>query len=78
MSKVPTCTACNVKMQAGFFPDKSDATGTAAQTFWHPGKVEEKKLLGMKTGGVKYDKEQMKAITAYRCPGCGLVLGFAH
>lgn len=78
MSKPPSCTACNATMQAGFFPDKSDATGTAAQLFWHPGKVEEKKLLGMKTGGVKYDKKALKAVVAYRCPTCGLVLPFAH
>ncbi len=78
MSKIPTCTACNMSMQAGFLLDKSDATGTAGQVAWHPGKTEEKKLLGMKTGGVKYDKKELKAVTAYRCPGCGLVLGFAH
>ncbi|NNF51195.1 MAG: hypothetical protein HKN59_02035 [Gammaproteobacteria bacterium] len=78
MNKAPTCSACDTTMLAGFVPDKFDATGSAGQLSWHPGKVEEKRLLGLKTGGVRYDKNSAKAITAYRCPGCGLILHFAH
>ncbi len=78
MSKAPTCVACNTTMKEGFIPDIASSEGSARQLSWHPGKVEASKMLGIKTGGVKYDKKAVRKITAYRCNSCGLVLPFAH
>ncbi len=77
MSKVPTCAACGVTMKRGFIPDRSQG-GYASQLSWHPGTPEEHKVLGIKTGNVKFEKKSAIGMEAYRCPSCGLVLQFAR
>ena len=71
MSEDRKCPDCETAMEAGFIPDMASGA-SALQMGWHPGEAEGKRFIGMKAG-VKFDKNAMVPITAFRCPQCGLV-----
>ena len=65
------CPDCGTAMEEGFVPDFT--YGGIAQMVWHRGEPESARILGMKTGSVKVDRNEFVPITAYRCTGCGLL-----
>jgi len=78
MTTQPVCADCGETLQIGFIPDST--LGPVKQSHWHPGPALHEKYFGTKAGdkrGVKTDWEQTVPITAYRCPGCGLVKIYA-
>ena len=76
MTTQPLCSDCGEALQIGFIPDST--LGPVKQSHWHPGPaVEEKYFSARDKRGVKTDWEQSVPITAYRCPGCGLLKVYA-
>ena len=75
MAQPKKCPDCDVAMKKGFIPDF--AFNDVIQMLWHPGEAEPNTVLGIRTGSVKLDKSEFIAITAHRCPKCGLVRTFA-
>jgi len=63
-------------MVEGFIPDLT--YGAISQTRWHPGAPEDARFLGMETGSVKYNRDEVMPITAYRCAECGLLKFYAR
>ena len=60
------CPTCDIPMDEGFIPERT--MGAAAQGVFAEGTPE----FGF-FGGVKMDGHRLYALTAYRCPRCGLV-----
>ncbi len=76
MPTQPLCSDCGEALQIGFIPDAT--IGPVKQSHWHPGPaVDEKYVSARDKRGVKTDWEQAVPITAYRCPGCGLLKVYA-
>lgn len=70
MNQQQTCPDCNMAMEVGFIPDHYT---TIIQSRWHPGTPDQKTF----TGNLKLDPNAMIAITAFRCPECGLIKQYA-
>lgn len=60
-------------METGFIVDYTH--GAVIQSMWHPGKPEEKKLLGL-SAGAKSDYRSDPKVISYRCPKCRLLLSY--
>jgi Domain of unknown function (DUF6487) len=69
------CPDCGSAMEEGFIPDVS--YGAVLQLAWHPGTPEDKKILGLKSGGVKLNMKESVKITARRCTKCGFLKLYA-
>lgn len=65
------CPDCKIEMENGFIPEMFP-TG-AWHTSWHPGEAVQKLL-----GGIRFRRESLVPIKAYRCNGCGLVKLYAN
>jgi len=79
MHSPPSCTACTVAMEPGFVPELTH--GGVACTVWHPGAPTTVKKSWAERlaspGGIRYGVDEVLAIDAWRCPGCGRVELFA-
>ena len=75
MVEAKQCPDCNVAMEEGYIPDF--AFNTVLQMLWHPGKVQQATVLGIRTGSLKLDQSKFVSTTAHRCPKCGLVRTYA-
>lgn len=78
MSTVSNCPKCDRSMEEGFIPEYAHPTLLVSK--WHPGPPQEAdlRLLGLKVGewlDVRADK--MRAISTYRCVGCGFLESYA-
>lgn len=71
MNEQQICPDCNTAMEVGFIPDHY---ATIIQSRWHPGAAAEKTF----TGNLKLDQSALIAITALRCPKCGLLKQYAN
>ncbi len=67
-------------MEKGFVPDFGaiHTSHLPIQALWHPGDAEEKKFLGMKTGGVKVELPEARKIVADRCTDFVLLRSYAE
>ena len=79
MHSTPTCHPCDAAMERGFVPEITP--NNIACTVWHPGapttvKQNWRERLAS-PGGVRYGRDEVLAIDAYRCPKCGRVELFA-
>ena len=78
MSSPSNCSECNAAMEVGFVPDASYMG--VWQTCWHRGPAETASsvLDQLRSGaGIKYDRNEMVAITAHRCTQCGFLKFYA-
>lgn len=72
---VMQCVDCGAEMVEGFVPDVS--YGTILQTCWHAQSPEVKTFLGVKTGGVRFQRSATIPISVHRCTGCGVLKSYA-
>jgi rubredoxin len=70
MPSSPTCPNCQIEMQEGFIPDRSQAY--VAVSGWMAGTP---KLHFF--GGIRLRKKDLRPIVAYRCPTCGYLKSYA-
>ena len=68
------CSDCGRDMVLGFIPDRT--YGAVMESTWQEGPSETRKFLGM-YAGVQFDPKRAKTLTAWRCPGCGLLKLYA-
>ena len=64
------CPKCDGTMQLGFIPDAT--YGSTVVAGWYPGRPQKSFWQG-----TRVDREEIVAIDAYRCPGCGFVEFYA-
>ena len=76
----PTCASCRTAMEPGFVPEA--VPGGIFVSVWHPGDPTKVKKTWAERiaspGGVRYGREEVLAIEAYRCAECGRLELFAR
>jgi hypothetical protein len=68
----PQCPKCGKTMDRGHIPDA--AYGMVLQAAWASGDPEARRFIG----GIKYRREELIPLSAYRCATCGLVELYAR
>ncbi len=68
----PTCPVCKVRMEEGFVLDRIQSSSAKPQT-WSEGEPE----LSI-WGTVKVKGRRQFAVTAFRCPNCGMLAHYAR
>jgi hypothetical protein len=71
----PACPDCGVPTEIGALLDHSH--GVIMNLTWHAGLPNDRKFLGLKTGGVAPVWKNVMPAVAYRCPQCGLLRLYA-
>lgn len=76
----PRCVACAVDLVPGFLPEATG--GMFVATSWHPGEPTTAKETWVQRlaspGGVRFAREEVLAVEAWRCPACGRLDLFAN
>jgi hypothetical protein len=68
----PQCPKCATVMDRGHIPDIGQ--GMVVQSSWASGDPEFRRYVG----GIKYRRDELVPLAAYRCPTCSLVELYAH
>lgn len=68
----PQCPKCNSLLARGHIPDV--AHGAVLESSWAPGDAQSRKFLG----GIKYQRDELIPLVAFRCPSCGFVELYAQ
>jgi hypothetical protein len=74
---MPTCPDCRTDMLSGFCTNAVPAR-LLCLGWWHPGEVQQRRMLGVIPLGIEYDRQQEIPVTTYRCPECGLLRSYAR
>jgi hypothetical protein len=64
------CTECGTEMEAGYIPDLT--YGTVLPQKWANGAPKYQWLAG-----IRFDKDNCRAVDTYRCKSCGLLKSYA-
>ncbi|MEO8881462.1 MAG: hypothetical protein ABI446_13795 [Gemmatimonadaceae bacterium] len=66
------CPKCNRVMEIGWVADVG--YGMILQSSWTPGIAVRRRFIG----GMKWQQQDSRPITTYRCAGCGFIESYAE
>ena len=68
----PKCPKCATLMEEGHVPDV--AHSQVLESSWAPGEAQRRRFFW----GIRYDRDELIPMSAYRCPTCGYVELYAR